>query len=57
MTKGREGAIGITRMKIKAGETIASIDLLTLKVTSNNLKFLPWGKTKLLKLFMKRRTA
>lgn len=42
-------AIGITRQEIKAGETIALINLGSLKVTSNNIKFLPWGKQKLLK--------
>ena len=37
---------GICKMDIKKGEVIAQINIYTGEVYSNNIRFLPWGKTK-----------
>ena len=41
--------IGYMRCSAKAGETVALIHIRDLRVTSSSIKFLPWGKKKLLK--------
>ena len=48
--KGGEysGPFGICKRNIKAGETIAMVNLLTGEVTSNNMDFLPGGKEAIL---------
>lgn len=39
--------IGITKEDILKGETMALFDVNTFEVTSNKIKFLPYGKKKL----------
>jgi len=41
--------IGIAKRNIKLGETIISVDLNSNKIKSDVIKFLPYGKIKLIK--------
>ena len=41
--------IVFTKEAIKAGETLALVDIYTGKVQSDKIRFLPWGKRKLAK--------
>ena len=42
--------IGYAKVNVKAGETIATIDYRTNKVSSKVLRFRPWGKKKLIRM-------
>lgn len=50
MSKKDGKPIGEMLVDVKAGETVAVLDLRSGKMFSNKIKFRPWGKQKLLRL-------
>lgn len=44
--------IGVTKCDIKEGETVATMDVLSGEVTSNVIKFRPWGKRRVRNLIV-----
>lgn len=51
-TKSRKEAFGIAQADISKDEFIISVNLLTGEITGNKIRFLPWGKKKIRKLFI-----